>query len=162
MTKYKMIRGLIAEDRCTNKSEWGSPLYCNCGCQIPRDEDPKLDLSNISIGNKTDEGYANVDLMREGQKVGQLNTQYLCVFLDDHEFLECEESEELTDLLVIARKILRDVSFETENPGTTIEESISQEKIAEKLDLDEQDNHNENHAGYCQICHTFCYGDCTA
>lgn len=82
-----MIRGKTAKARCGNISVWGSRLYCVCGCQSPRETDPILDLSNIVINRKSDKGYANFILSRNGIECGSYNSQYDSVYLDGNEYL---------------------------------------------------------------------------
>lgn len=158
---YKMIRGEAAKARCKNISVWGSPLYCECGCQTPREGDPMLDLSEIVISRKSAEGYANFILSREGVESGSYNSQYNSIYLDGNEFLGVDK-EAVAHLFadVISKK------FETPEKvmacGDTLEETAGMEKMSETIALMEQDKSHAHHHGYCNKCHTYCYGDCEA
>jgi hypothetical protein len=160
MKNYKMLRGPIAEARCTNKSIYGSPLYCDCGCQTPRDTDPEINLSGVTISRKSGEGYANCILTRDGKECGSINTQYNYICIDGNEFLGVEEAF-ITDLLTEARKVLKqENTYATGTPGETPEETAAAVKMAEEIELDEMDARNAQHPGYCTKCHSWCYGDC--
>jgi len=157
---YKMIRGPIAEARCKNKSTYGSPLYCDCGCQTPREDDPKYNIEGVTVGEKYEEGYADYRLMRDGKCVGSVNTQYSAIFLDGNEYLGVKP---VSPLMVFVEQALKsNQKSKNENSGSTLAETYAQEKMLEKAELTEQDRLNEDHPGYCPKCHTYCYGDCEA
>lgn len=159
MKNYKMIRGQVAEERCTNKNTWGSPLYCDCGCQTPRDTDQDIDLTGVTVSRKSENGYADFILTRNGEEVGSLNTQYNYIFLDGNEFLGVDE-EFIADLLNAARSMTEAVA---DTPaGDTLQETAARVAAVEGIDLAEQDARNANQPGYCTICHSYCWGDCTA
>ena len=158
---YKMIRGKAAEARCKNISVWGSPLYCKCGCQSPRDTDPILNLSEIVISRKSDEGYANFILSRNDVKCGSYNSQYNSICLDGNEFLGVDK-ETVAHLFadVLSGKHESKDPKMISSDGGTLEETAAIEKISEKVTLMEQDNRHASHHGYCNKCHSYCYGDC--
>ena len=163
MKNYGMIRGKIAEDRCTNKSTWGSPLYCDCGCKTPHKTDPMLDLSNVTICRKSDEGYANFILEKHGKEIGNYNSQYGAIYINGHEFLGVDKA---TIAHLFAAVLAKDYALATtpkiQSAGSDLEETAAFEAVAEKIDLAEQDARNAKHPGYCAKCHTYCYGDCVA
>jgi hypothetical protein len=159
MKPYKMIRGKLMKDRCTNKSTWGSPLYCKCGCQVPKDTDPDINLECITVTRQADEGYADFILSRNGQECGSINTQYNALYLDGYEFLEVDE-DLIKDLLTVARNMK--ISDNNTIAGSTLEETAIFEKTMDIIELAEQDRHNASHPGYCKKCHSYCYGDCEA
>lgn len=160
MKAYKMIRGATAEARCKNKSRYGSPMYCDCGCQTPQDSDPALNqiLAGVTAGKKG-ESYANVDLMRDGVRVGNINTQYSAVFIDGFELLECNG---IDALLAAAREVLNNSQREEASAGDSLEETAANVRINDRLADQEQNERNRKHPGWCPKCHTYCYGDCEA
>jgi hypothetical protein len=160
MATYQMIRGPIQKARCTNKSTWGSPLYCDCGCQVPRDTDPAINLTGVAVSRRDDRGYADYILTRDGQECGSLNTQYNYISLDGHEFLGVD-LELIADLLAAARSLpQRDGVYAP--TGDSLAETAAAVKMAEAVELAEQDARNAHHPGYCTKCHSYCYGDCEA
>lgn len=50
----------------------------------------------------------------------------------------------------------------TKNPGEEPAETAAIVSASEKIEIEEQDERNKHHAGYCTKCHTYCYGDCQA
>jgi len=161
MQNYKGIRGRIAEDRCTNKSEYGSPLYCDCGCHTPRDTDPVLNLSDVTIIRKSGEGHANYILSRNGVECGSYNSQYSAIYMDGNEYLGVSD-DVVAHLLAIVRSGVMDKPSNDTNAGSTLEETAASESLADKLDLAEQDAKHGQHPGHCTKCHSYCYGDCEA
>lgn len=158
--KYKMLRGPVAEARCRNKrGTFGSPLYCECGCQTPRPEDPDLVLDGVTVVEKSPRGYADYVLARNGVKCGILNTQYNYVYIDQHEFLEVDR-ELLRGLLQQAWSLPS--SDACLSPGETREETRSTADLAESTIISDQHQRNREHPGYCPKCGTYCYGDCEA
>lgn len=159
---YKMIRGGSAEARCKNISTWGSPMYCKCGCQTPRETDPTLALSDVIISRKSDEGYANFILSRNGIECGSYNSQYDSICLDGNEYLGVDK-ESLAHLFaeVLSGKHEKKTEINM-YCGSTLEETAAMEEMNDKLALMEQDNRNSHHHGYCNKCHSYCYGDCEA
>lgn len=158
MKTYKMIRGKVTEERCTNYHEtWGSPLYCECGCQTPRETDPDINLNGVTVSRKSETGYADYILSRDGQEVGILNTQYNYIAIDGHEFIGVEK-DFIAHLLNEAFRMPN--NEETISAGSTLEETAALERTMERIALDEQDERNKKHPGYCTKCHTYCYGDC--
>jgi len=156
MKKYKMIRGSVAEARCKNKSRWGSPLYCDCGCQKPRDDDPEINLDGVTVSSRADTGYADFDLTRNGKDCGNLNTQYNALYLDGYEFLGVD-GELIKELVEVALSLPHATST---SAGEMPAETAALEIAAEVSALTEQDDRNAGHPGYCNKCHSFCYGDC--
>jgi hypothetical protein len=153
---YSMIRGAVSEARCKNKSKWGSPLYCECGCQAPIDSDPDINLTGVTVSRQGTEGYANFVLQRNGVDCGSINTQYNALFLDGNEYLGVDNNF-IADLLVSALSIPTRQNSDT---GDTIEETAARVALSDKIELDEQDERNKHNVGYCTKCHTYCYGDC--
>ena len=151
---YGRIRGSIPEARCTKKGPYGSALYCDCGCQTPHDEDPKIDLDGITVGERVG---GERRLKRNGETVGWVNTQYMAITLNNHEYLGVK-SKDLEKLIAAAPK----TKLPTTTAGSTLAETAANEAMVEKFALAEQDERYKNHPGYCNKCHTFCYGDCTA
>ena len=160
---YKRIRGGKAKERCKNISVWGSPLYCECGCQIPIESDPILDLSQTVISRKSEEGYANFILSRKGIECGSYNSQYDNIYLDGNEFLGVDK-ETVAHLFaeVLTGKHQKKTPEMSFSAGSTMEETAAMEKMSENITLLEQDESHARHPGYCNKCHSYCYGDCTA
>ena len=158
-----MIRDEAAKVRCRNISVWGSPLYCKCGCQTPRETDPILDLAGIVISRKSSEGYANFILSRNGVECGSYNSQYDSIYLDNNEFLGVDK-ETVAHLFaeVLTGKHQKKTPEMSFSAGCTMEETAAIEKMSEKADLLEQDGRHSHHHGYCNKCHSYCYGDCEA
>ena len=46
--------------------------------------------------------------------------------------------------------------------GDTVEETMANEYMADKIKTKERDTKHSNSFGYCHICHSYCYGDCEA
>jgi len=155
---YKMIRGKLAEERCTNKSRYGSPLYCTCGCQVPKETDPKIDLKGVSVSHRLD-GYADFELIRNGQRCGSLNTQYAALVLDGNEYLGVERAV-LDQLIASALALPPKSESEYISAGSTLNETAAQVRVSEKIALDEQDARYSKSTGYCSKCHSWCFGDC--
>jgi len=159
MKNYKMLRGQVAENRCTNKGTWGSPLYCECGCQTPRDTDPDINLTDVIVTRQASSGYADFTLSRNGQDCGNINTQYGAICLDGNEFLGVDR-DHIQHLISAALAI--DTTDTTESAGSTPEEESYLITTSENIAIDEQDERNASHPGYCTKCHSYCYGDCEA
>ncbi|MCP4705722.1 MAG: hypothetical protein GY865_14075 [candidate division Zixibacteria bacterium] len=159
--KYEMIRGPKPESRCKNIGAYGSRLYCNCGCQRPQPDDPKINLTDVIATGRSSEGYANYILSRDGIECGSLNTQYSALFIDDHEFLGCDR-EGLQPLLhqIFDGDTSRFPHNRERSAGDTIAETACTVGLTEKIEIAEQDNGHANHTGYCTRCHSYCYGDC--
>ena len=143
--KYQLIRGPLAKERCTNKSRYGSPLYCTCGCQSPRETDPQINLTGVSISRQL-QGYADFVILRNGRRCGQLNTQYAALELDGNEYLGIERAV-LEQLIVAALALPKSEDF---SGGST----LTAER-AEKIALDEQDTERSKSIGYCSKCHSW-------
>jgi hypothetical protein len=155
MKPYKMIRSKDQEKRCKKD---GRALYCDCGCQVPQESDPNVNLEGVSVSQQHITGYADFDLVRNGKNCGCLNTQYNYLILDGVEFLGVEK-----DLI----RHLREQTFslktrQQDQTGDTLVETYVKEKFNEKIVLQEQDERNHNNIGYCTKCHSYCYGDCKA
>lgn len=158
-TAYTMIRGPKQAARCTNKSTYGRPLYCSCGCQTPCDEDPEINLSGITVGKRIELNPGSVYLLRDGQSVGSISPQhpdYICI--DGYEYIGCNK-DLLADLIAQARRTSHPVTI---TAGDTPAETAARETSAEADDLADQDARNAGYPGYCTKCHTYCYGDCEA
>jgi hypothetical protein len=155
MKPYKMIRSKAQEARCKND---GRALYCDCGCQIPQESDPDINLEGVNISQQHITGYADFDLVRNGENCGCFNTQYNYLILNGIEFLGVKRN-------LIHH--LREQAFELktrqqEQTGDTLIETYTKVKTAEQFELQEQDGRNYNNTGYCTRCHSYCYGDCEA
>ena len=169
MTEIEMLRGKAAETICKNNNlPWGSPLYCDCGCQTNLAVLSNLDynLTGITVAKMDGDGtggrYADLSLIRNGERVGTVNTQYDYISLDGTEYLGIKKHSPLYRLILEAGKIFAETkSIETRIPYDAIE-SANIAKIEEDLDIADQDDRNKNHFGYCKKCHTYCYGDCEA
>jgi hypothetical protein len=160
MENYKMIRSPEQRNRCTDPIK--DHLYCPCGCQEPRENDPSLNsvLDGVMVTGRADHGYADFILVRNGKRCGEINTQYGALVVDGREFLGVERRD-IQSLLDAARS-LPDLPRENILPGETLEESVTIDRAIEKIELNEQDNAHAMHPGYCRKCHTYCYGDCEA
>ena len=158
MKNYQMIRGQIQEDRCTDKSTWGSPLYCTCGCQAPRDTDPDIDLADVVVIRQASSGYADFTLSRNGQDCGNINTQYGAIYLDGNEFLGVDRDY----IQYLINAALEIDTTDVTSAGSTPEEAAHFIATSEKIALGEQNERNSKHPGYCTKCHSYCYGDCEA
>jgi hypothetical protein len=156
MKNYQMIRSKVQEKRCLNG---GKALYCNCGCQIPHETDPDIDLTDVVVIRKSDEGYADYVLSRNGEECGNINTQYNAIFLDGVEFLGVERNY-IQKLINMCHDIADNGKVDHDQTGDTPEETASFEVIAEEINLAEQDARHKSHPGYCTKCHGYCYGDC--
>lgn len=159
---YKSIRGSIATTRCKNVSTYGSPLYCDCGCHTPQATDPQLDtvLAGVTVGVKDQKGYADVALMRNGKRVGYINTQHNYICIDGNEYIGCEG---IDGLLTDAINVLHNTAKDDEVAcGDTLEETAARVHQMERIEDAEQDAANKNRTGYCTKCHSYCYGDCEA
>ena len=160
MQEFNRIRGNKADDRCKNaNSEYGSPLYCECGCQKPQESDHDYNLDGLSAKFvKSSEVY--VGLVRDGKIVGSIDAARDYISLDGNEYMGVVAGSRLARLF--------DLPIEGEYPpeiitsGSTAQETIAQVATAEKISIAEMDAKNESHPGYCRKCHSFCYGDCEA
>jgi len=157
---YKMIRGTIPTNRCTKVGPYGSALYCDCGCQKPHDDDPKIELGGVTVSSRANHGYADYALARNGEPCGEFNTQYCALILDGHEYLGCDRDEMNPILSQIFDGDTNRFPRDQEQAGDTLAETAATVRLSEKLALDEQDERYKNHPGYCNKCHSFCYGDC--
>jgi hypothetical protein len=156
--KYKMIRCEQQKARCTDPIK--GRLYCPCGCQAPHDDDPQPNFSDVCISGKANHGYADYVLTRNGQPVGELNTQYSALFLDDVEYLGCSGD----DIQYLVNQARNTPSPKTENTqsGDTLEETAAAVRLMDRVDEIEENERNKHHPGWCTKCHSYCYGDCTA
>jgi len=158
--RYGRIRGQKQKDRCTDTLK--GRLYCDCGCQNPHNDDPVIDLTGIIISDRANHGYADYTLTRNGQRIGELNTQYCALVLDGYEYLGCDR-DEMTPLL---NQIFDDYDNnrfpqpKDNSTGDTLTETAANVRLIEKIADMEQDDRNKNHFGYCKKCHSYCYGDC--
>jgi len=160
MKNYSMIRSKAQEERCTNKGSWGSPLYCKCGCQTPLDTDPNLNLDGVTVSGKDNFRDAYYILLRNGLECGgRISIQNNYIVLDSVEYLGVERSF-IQHLIDAARAI--NTTPKVENAGSTFAETVAFERMADKLDIMEQDDRNINNSGYCTKCHSYCFGDCEA
>ena len=157
MKKYQMIRSKAQEARCLNG---GSALYCKCGCQTPHDSDPEINLTGVTVSCKSDHGYADFILSRNGVKCGSYNTQYNAIFLDGVEFLGVDKDftrDLFNQAISIPETIKKDFPA-----GGSLTETATREALTEEFNLQDQDDRNRKHPGYCKKCHSYCYGDCEA
>ncbi len=160
--QYARTRGANAESRCTDYHErYGSPLYCECGCQIPRTDDlnpSQLEGLSLSWVDNRPFNEPFIGVYRGAGRVGSIDYAHEYLSLDGNEYLGCAGSgwENLKSL----RSTLGPRPTEDVSPGSTLEETAAQVRDAEKIELAEQDDRHKDHAGYCSICHSFCYGDC--
>jgi len=157
---YKRIRGQKQKDRCTDQIK--GRLYCDCGCQSPHNDDPEINLDMIIVSCRANHGYADYTLTRNGQSIGELNTQYCALVLDGYEYLGCDRDEmmPLLNQIFDANGINCFPRPSDNETGDTIEETVATVRLAEKIADMEQDDRNKNHPGYCKKCHSYCYGDC--
>lgn len=156
---YTRIRGTVAEARCSKKSTWGSPLYCECGCQTPHDDDPAINLDGVTVGAEYESDPGTYKLMRDGKPCGSISRtarDYIC--MDGHEYLGCNKAA-LNQLF--AQQAAAPVAVSA-SAGETAEETIATVRLGEKLEEAEQDASNKHHFGWCNKCHSYCYGDCEA
>ena len=158
--KYSMIRGPKQKDRCTDPVD---RLYCDCGCQKPHSDDPQIDLSGVIVSGRAWNGYADYTLTRNGKPCGTFNTQYCAITIDGHEYLGCDRTEmEPIRSQIFDEGVNRFPRDNDTQAGGTLAETAAAVKVAEKCELSEQDSRYKDHPGYCNQCHSFCYGDCEA
>lgn len=159
--EYGRIRGLKQEDRCTDPIK--GRLYCDCGCQDPHNDDPSINLMDIIVSGRANHGYADYTLTRDGQEVGEINTQYCALVLDGYEYLGCNR-DEMSPLFdqIFDGDVNRFAHPQNNSAGDTLAETVATVRLAEKIALMEQDERCKNHPGYCTVCHSYCYGDCEA
>lgn len=160
--QYTMIRGPKQRARCTDPIK--GRLYCDCGCQIPRDDDPQPNLVGIVVAGRADQGYADYTLTRDGKTCGEINTQYAALVLDGYEFLGCdrEELHPLLNQIFADGKSRFDRKTSHEPAGDSLIETAANVRVSEKIAEMEMDDRNKSHPGYCPKCHSYCFGDCEA
>lgn len=160
---FKLTRGKNAAARCKNVNPtYGSPLYCNCGCQTPRkDDNPNLEAVSLEwrdVDGSFDQNPCK--LIRTGSIVGFVDgaRDYVCI--DQNEYLGvCGGA--LSTLCDNALTMVRSNASKLHvSPGETHEETASRVRLSEQIELAESDERHKNHPGYCKKCHSFCYGDC--
>lgn len=157
MKNYQKISGFIATARCIKRdAKWGSALYCDCGCQIPRNTDPDIDLAGLTVTRRSLHGYADYILSRDGQEVGALNTQYCTIALDGNYYRGVDASH-LDQLIAQAHKI--PYIQRRDSVGDTLEDTAATVALMDKIDAQEA---LANDSTLCPLCHSYCWGDCTA
>jgi len=157
---YTRIRGPKAEARCSNKSTWGSPLYCECGCQTPHDDDPSINLDGVTVGAEYESDPGTYQLVRDGKPCGSISrtaTDYICI--DKHEYLGCDKAA-LHNLF--CQPVPESVETAPVSAGETSAETVASVRFAERAQEARQDAENKHHFGWCNKCHSYCYGDCEA
>ena len=148
MTKeFEKIRGKKAETRCKILAEEGfSPMYCDCGCQTPRDGDNLYNLKGVTVNT-------DCDLLRDGKIVGEVTPQVDFVLLDGTEYIKVQPHSPLYELIIAARKQIDTAPEPAANEaGSVPAETAASEAAA----ADTRDDR------YCPKCGTICYGDCEA
>jgi len=167
MEEFKMIRGKKQTARCKNVGPYGSPLYCDCGCQTPRAEDLDYNITNVIIEHHEVDGYFDKNpwkIIRGSKVVGHISFAQSYIFLDGNEYLGVQETSSLyglIDQMIEIRDIIKDQKI-TVTAGSTLIETAAQEATAEKIELMEMDDRNKTNPGYCTNCHSYCFGDCEA
>jgi hypothetical protein len=160
MMDFERIRGTKADARCKNfHPDFGSPLYCDCGCQAPRPEDHDYDMTGITAAWVND-FKPEIALFRDGARIGSIDRQYRAVSLDDNEYLGVRAGSALAALFDLP--VAGNETTAPMTAGSTADETASQDASAESLALAGQDARLSSHPGYCKRCHSFCYGDCQA
>jgi hypothetical protein len=156
---YKMIRGPVQSLRCTDDLK--GRLYCECGCQSPHDDDPIVDLTGVIVMGRASHGYADY-ILSCGDESGEINTQYCALIWGGHEYLGCdhEQLRPIFNQIFAGDKSKFARADDINTAGDTLEETAAAVIICEQLTLVEQDDRNRSHPGYCERCHSFCYGDC--
>lgn len=155
---YKRIRSPEQSKRCTDPIK--GRLYCECGCQVPNPGDPPMDLGGITVSGRANHGYANYTLIRDGRRVGEINTQYTALILDGRQYLGCEGAE-INELLSQCHVVVSRAEVSVGAGGTRAETAATvrrDEQRWRKMNA----LPNRDHPGYCTACHTYCYGDCQA
>ena len=158
---FTRTRGKNATSRCINIGTYGSPLYCECGCQTPtNDDEPNIKGLSATWYTKHEPIIpAYIALLRAGENVGMMDPARQYIFIDGNEYLGVKIDSNLATLFNLATEYADD---STVTAGSTTEETAAQVSIADKHDLIDMDNRHKNHPGYCTKCHSFCYGDCEA
>jgi len=64
------------------------------------------------------------------------------------------------DVFVIPVDAKASEASEAANPGGDIAETVESVKLAAKKKADLMNAKHNNHKGWCEKCHSFCYGDC--
>jgi len=153
---FERTRGKNATSRCNNVGTYGSPLYCDCGCQTPIAEDT-FDLTGLSA--KRINGFQSYTaLIRDGEIVGSVDFARDYVSLDGNEYLGVKPNSTLASVFDLPIKGDEDEKALTS--GSTLEETAAESRMVEKLNIAEMDKRNRHHYGWCTKCHTYCYGDC--
>jgi len=157
---FKRVRGKKVEARCKNVGTYGSPLYCDCGCQTPRRGDEPTPDSLLGLSARWTKNFQEyIGLFRGEDKVGMIDPGKQYIVLNNTEYLGVKKESALGALLTLPIG----GSYEAiSSAGSTTEETVAQEYAVEKIDLAEMDERHKNHPGYCNKCHGFCWGDCTA
>lgn len=158
MKGFTRTRGQRATARCKNVGTYGSPLYCECGCQVPQDSDV---YNLIGLSAKVTKSFqVYTALMRDGKIVGAIDKARNYVSLDGNEYLGVIDGSALSTLFSLP--VEGDEPEQPMTPGSTLEETVAQVQTAEIIELAEMDERNASHPGYCKKCHSYCYGDCEA
>ena len=118
-------------------------------------------LAGVTVGKKFDEGYANVELVKDGVVVGCINTQYQSCQIEGYgdgticgSNIDCSNAPEL---LTSARQVLETARQAAEKA------EIEKEKIAEEqAKINDAEYAQQLKNGLCPKCGTYCYGDCQA
>lgn len=160
MPNYKMIRGRTSDARCVNDVK--GCLYCDCGCHVPREGDPVLDLTGVTIGPQSRwDSYADYPLYRGNHRIGSINTQYLSVaIIGDNEYLQISRDTAGLDRILAGREAA--TMPRPPQYGDTLEETAAAVASAAKWEEMEIHDRNKQHPGWCRRCGTTCYGDCAS
>lgn len=161
---FTRTRGKNAKSRCTKLfSDGGSALYCNCGCQTPRDGDAPAPEVFFGVSVKRSDHVFNrgeIMLYRNGQCVGQADPAKDYLAIDGNEYMGVESG--------YMKKFLDQTSKSVQSWGDFMRafESAPLYTGAEAARIEElefaasEPKHGEN--GYCRKCHSYCWGDCEA
>ena len=143
----------IRDKRRPCKEFAGPKMYCGCGCMSP--VNLSYDLTGVMVSGRAPSGYADYTLVRDGARVGAVNTQYATIILDGVEYLSVSKTSPLFRLVQTAK------NSNAPKNATSIADVTMYAEVKDTTEQD-MDRRGADHPGYCRKCHTYCYGDCEA
>lgn len=159
---FTKTRGKNAKSRCTKLlSDGGSALYCNCGCQTPRDGDTPAPEVFFGVSAKRSDHVFNrgeIELYRNGVCIGIADPakDYLC--LDGNEYMGVKSGYMKSFLREIYTSVPSWRDFMKSFESAPLYTGAEVTKIQELEFAASEPKHGDN--GYCRKCHSWCYGDC--
>lgn len=161
---FTRTRGKNAKSRCTKLfSDGGSALYCECGCQTPRDGDTPAPDALFGVSAKRSDHIFNrgeIMLYRNGVQCGMTDPAKDYLALDGNEYMGVESGYMKSFMHAMYESVPSWGEFMKAFESAPLYTGAESAKMEELVLAESEPKHGEN--GYCRKCHSWCYGDCEA